>query len=86
MVDAAEVRQPKSANLFIVSRITIDDRQFRWWFSSLVAGPDDVWCLDVGVRQVKDRGELFNVQDVPTIDEETSAVFFELLAFKATTA
>ena len=63
VVDAAEIGDAKSGNLVVVGVVAGQDRQLGWRFSGFGVGSDDVRHLDVGVRQVKDRGQLLDIQD-----------------------
>ena len=63
VVDAAEIGHAKGRYLVVGQVVASDDWQFGWWFGSLGARPDDVWRLNVGVRQVVDRRQLFDVKD-----------------------
>ena len=63
MVDAAEVCQAECTDVFINRIIAGDNWQFCWWFSCLGRCPDDIRSFDIGVWQVEDTGNFFDIED-----------------------
>ncbi len=68
-----------------MSWITSDDWQLGWRFSGFVARPNDVRRLYVRMRQMKYRGQFFDIEDVSPVDKETSFVFLELFSVETCT-
>ena len=75
VVDAAEIRHPKSRDVFVNRWITGDDREFGWRFGGLGVRPDYVWRFDICVWQVENTGDLLDIHQIPAIGKEAGFVF-----------
>ena len=83
MVNATEVGKAKGANVFVDRIVTGNNWQFGWWFSCFTACPHNIWCFYVGVRQVEDRGELFDVKNIAAIHKKAGFVLSKVFLAKA---
>src|SRR5262249_7656202 len=83
LVNTTEVGQAKGADIFVVVGVVGDNWQLGWRLGRLGGGPYNAGRFDIGVRQVEDRGQLFDVEYVAFVDKKTGAVLSEHIFAKA---